>query len=135
MPLRIKKYDQFDMTVFKASGAVTSEEITDALKCFYEETDANPTKFALWDMRGASLEALDHWEAMWITQVVEYIGHGRDNGKTAIVAADDHDFEISRVIATCVPINLVIARACRTIGEAAEWFRMDAEQVNNLTDF
>jgi hypothetical protein len=133
MALRIKRHDRFDITVFQASGVIFPEQITDALKSFYRESDT-PTQYALWDLRKASLTAIDHWEAVWITQVAEYFGHGRANGKTAIVVSNDYDFEISRLIAAYIPLNVVAVRACRTIAEAAEWFGMDVEVVNNLTE-
>ena len=133
MSFRIKKYLPYDITVFKASGIVKSGQITDALKLFYDDTADKPTKNTLWDLHEATLKSVDHWDAMWITQVASYLGHGRENGKTAIVVSDEYDFEISRVIATYAPIDLVIVGVFRTIEEAAEWFPMDPELIRVLT--
>jgi hypothetical protein len=135
MTFRIKKHERFDITVFKTSGAVSSEQVTEALKSFYEETDDRPTRYALWDLRDASLAGIHHWDALWITQVAEYLGHGRQNGKTAIVASGDRDFEVSRLVATFTPIKLAVAKAFRTLDDAADWFRLDVELLEKLTDF
>jgi len=78
----------------------------------------------LWDIRGADTSAIDRHGLVTIADYMKDHGGARGRGKTAIVAASDLDFGVSRmyegISASTTPVEL---RVCRSTDEAERWLR------------
>ncbi len=93
-----RRYD--DLTVFEVHGVVTPARVVSLFRQFL----ANPTPFALWDMRGCSISSFEDAELRWVVgQLVQLEGNGRKrvNGRSAFVCPRDADAAAMRKLIAC----------------------------------
>jgi len=120
MPYTLDRYEEENLTVITATGEIADGESYQAVKDFY---DGRPTQNVIWDFRAVAMSLVSEDE---ITRLFEYSMKNllkRQFGKTALVAPDEHDFELAQSTSvigdlTDVPWEM---QAFRTIEEAAAW--------------
>ena len=120
MPIKSHLDETKKLTIFKATGVFQYDEIISAVKSFYED---EPTENVLWDLT-------DITEVQLTSEQIETIANSslrsdgtRPKGKTALVAAEDEPFGISRMFGMLsevkkVPIQVNIFRSME---EAYQW--------------
>lgn len=120
MPFSIKTFEPQNLTVIIATGTIVPGEPLDAIKTFY---DGKPTKDCIWDFRSVSMSQMSTDEIQLILDHALKNILKRQFGKTALVAPEDHDFELARMTSSMgdmkdVPWEL---RAFRSMEDAARW--------------
>jgi hypothetical protein len=120
LPFSIETHEAQDLTIIKATGDIQPGEPLETIKAFY---DGKPTKDCIWDFRAVSMSQMSTDEIQLILDHAMKNILKRQSGKTALIAPEDHDFELARTTSTIgalkdVPWEL---QAFRTLEEAAEW--------------
>ena len=120
MPFTIETLEHQELTVIKAKGDILPGEPMKTIKAFY---DGRPTKDCIWDFTAASMSQMSTDEIQLILDHAMKNILKRQFGKTALVAPEDHDFELARTTSTIgdlkdVPWDL---QAFRTMEEAVQW--------------
>jgi hypothetical protein len=112
------------LALFIAEGELTYEAQMDALRTFY---DQGPTTNVLWDFRRITGSRISSEEVEKVVAFLRKHKGKRLNGKTALVAATDLDYGLSRVgeaYAAYGDLGWEI-RAFRSMEEALDWIDED----------
>ncbi|MHC4985521.1 MAG: hypothetical protein ACYTFO_05125 [Planctomycetota bacterium] len=119
------------LTVHLASGAITIDEVSDAIHAFYQGT---PTKNVLWDAREASLANLTVHQirhTVFEVGIFKTIGlvDVRIGGRTALVASAPEDFALGRVAVTLGELEELPFEGgvFRDLDEAKEWLSQSTD--------
>jgi len=88
-------HEQTGLTVYTALGSVTGGEIQNAIRDFYEHGPV--TRNVLWDISFAELVELTADDVRAISRLPRQSLEKRAGGKTAIVAAKDLAYGLSRM--------------------------------------
>jgi len=83
-----------DITVFTAGGDVRAEDVKSAIHQFYKGT---VTKNVLWDFCACDLSGISSADVRSIAEIPRKHYDSRRGGRTAIVAAKDLSFGLSRM--------------------------------------
>lgn len=110
-----------DLTVFCIEGELSFEEQMEALRQFYEGT---PTRNVVWDFRRLEGSRISSGQLREIISFIKWHGKKRPAGKTALVAATDLDFGLSRMSQAYADYEKVPwpIESFRTMDEALAWF-------------
>ncbi len=84
---------QLDLTFHTVFGDLTSQEILDKLKTYYQ---GKPTRLILWDFINATWSGIATDELQKTVKKAKK--YSRKGGKTALVFSKDVDFGIGRVL-------------------------------------
>ncbi|NNF98619.1 MAG: hypothetical protein HKM93_04520 [Desulfobacteraceae bacterium] len=108
------------LTVFKATGEITVQEIIQAIETFYAET---PTKLTLWDLRHAENNTVSSEDIDRIIEIIRRHSDEREGGKSALVVSRDFAFGMSRMHIAKTEISKINISyyVTRSIPEAMEW--------------
>jgi hypothetical protein len=83
------------VTVFRVRGEASPAALIDAFREFL----ADPTRLALWDMRGCALARLDHDQLRPFVRALKRCDHSkRPRAKTAFVCRSEDDATVVRVL-------------------------------------
>ena len=120
MPIKSHLDETKKLTIFKATGVFQYDEIISAVKSFYED---EPTENVLWDLTDITGVQLTSGQIETIANFSLRSDGTRPEGKTAMVAAEDETFGLSRMFGTLseiktVPIEVNIFRSME---EAYQW--------------
>jgi hypothetical protein len=109
-----------DLTIFTVEGPLTLDEQMAVLKKFYEGA---PTANVLWDFRRATGNRITSTELRRIIAYIKSMEGCRVRGRTALVAATDLDFGLSRMSQVLGGIEKLPweLRAFRSMTEALAW--------------
>jgi len=110
-----------DLAIIQLHGEITLEDIQDAIQGFYLEKPC--TKKALWDISNCTFQEFDASAAHRIAGFPRDDVQTRRGGKTAIVAASDLNFGLSRtyeIIAGQYDFPFE-RRTFRTVDKALQW--------------
>jgi len=83
-----------DLTIFTAEGELTFDKQMNALREFYS---GNPTANVIWDFRKIVGNRISSQELLKIITFIKQHGKKRPSGRTALIAASDLDFGLSRM--------------------------------------
>ena len=130
MPLDTHTDQSKRLTVFTGKGELSFDEIQSAIKSFY---NGGPTHYVLWDMSDATANSISHIEIREIVGLIRMSRKGRKGGKTAIVAASDVDFGLSRMLQILLEspeeLHQVWLEVFRSKDEAVQWLNEKTESV------
>jgi len=120
------------LTIFTVKGELTFQEEMEALKAFY---GGEPTSNVLWDFRLMEGNRLTSAELNQLFNFIKKNQEKRPQGKTALVAASDLDFGLSRASETYSQIKRLPweIRAFRSMDQALKW--INGEIVWDETTF
>jgi hypothetical protein len=109
-----------NLTTFVCTGAITSDDILDAVTAFY---GGNPTLHIIWDFTAVDLSKLTGDEIRAIAKKAKGLDHSRDGGRTALVASEDAAFGLGRMYEIFAEITELTAaiRVVRTMEDANQW--------------
>jgi hypothetical protein len=108
------------LTTHTLIGKITVEDLLAEIKKFF---DTEPTPHNLWDLLDADVSAIGRDDIGKLSRFpLEYVP-SRVGGKTAIVAADDLSFGLSRMYQTCAEIEgqKVQIQVFRSLENAQAW--------------
>jgi hypothetical protein len=111
---------QHNLTIHRASGKITSQELLSSINSFY---DGSPTLYTLWDFSKAALSSISNESIRQMFSLVQNRGTNRQNGKTAIVATKDLEYGMSRmfqIMSTDNEFPFTI-KVFRSYDEAIQW--------------
>lgn len=119
----IKTIVSEDVTMQKVIGIPSGDELMTGLKEYYA---GYPTKFVVWDLSSCSLAQVTADDLIQIVSFVRSYEHTRLGGKTAIIAPNNLEYGISRMLHTFAeihhyPFELQIFR---NFTDAAQWLEM-----------
>ncbi|HHP7234116.1 MAG TPA: STAS/SEC14 domain-containing protein [Desulfobacterales bacterium] len=109
--------------VFHAVGEISFDQVCDSLAAFYRETESHPVANVLWDIRAADVSRLTSAEMERLPLFAGRFTHARKGGRTAIVAAREVDFAVTRLISFFSHNLPVTVRAFRNLEEAESWLQ------------
>jgi len=120
LPITIKRFEEQDLTIFKATGVLQQKEPLEALQSFYE---GSPTTFLLWDLREVTKGISTYNEVEELLSYVKKKARLRKGGKTAFVTSTDISYGWGRMTASLamaksIPLQIQVFRS---IKEAAKW--------------
>ena len=120
MPVSSSTDDTRSLTIFTVVGELTFEEQMKALRAFYS---GSPTANVLWDFRLMEGNRSSSTELVRLFSYIKSNQEKRSNGETALVAATDLDFGLSRVSETLSHINELPwdIQAFRSMNDALQW--------------
>ena len=121
----IKTVVQGDLTMMKAIGSISLNEVIDALEEFYS---SNTTKLVAWDLTSTSAAQLNTADIEQIAKFVRSNSHVRAGGRTAIIAPNDLEFGIGRmldVLSEIHDVQLAVA-TFRKFSDAAKWLGVES---------
>jgi len=127
MPITIKRFEELDLTIFKATGVLQQKEQLKTLQSFYE---GSPTTLLLWDLREVTKGMSTYDEVEELLSYVKKKARLRKGGKTAIVTSTDISYGWGRMtasLATAKSIPLQI-QVFRSIKEAAKWLDVNCPE-------
>ncbi len=119
-------YPELDLVLHTVTGKLDENEFLDAAAALYD-LDPVPLK-SLWDLSGASLSQYNLDRLRDLQARTVGLVHGREGGRTAVVAPKDVDFGVSRqyvALIECAQLPFE-HEAFRTVGEALGWLGLDA---------
>jgi hypothetical protein len=118
--------DSRGLTIFTVKGELTFDVQMNALKAFYS---GEPTANVLWDFRLMEGNRLSSDELGKIFAFIRANQAKRPNGKTALVAATDLDYGLSRVSETLSHVQHLPwdMRAFRSMDDALKWIDSDSQ--------
>jgi len=117
------------LTVFKGTGTISFDEITEAMKHFY---GGKPTLNVLWDLTDATEIPLTSEEVQRIASMPpRYNGSKRPAGKTAIVVDDDFFFGLARMFEIHGTVNQLphSVQIFRELTSARKWIESGSPDV------
>jgi hypothetical protein len=88
------KNNKHNMTIYKCSGVLTTQEMIDAINSLY---NGQPTKYTLWDFSKASLKDIPAEGIRKIFELIKKMGTVRKGGKTAAVTPSDLGYGMARM--------------------------------------
>lgn len=120
--IRKKMAEDKDLTIMEVVGKVTSREIIDALKDFYE---SGITPNLLWDLSKSDLSELTIDQLREIISAAKEFAHLRAGGKTALFTTLPMGFGIARTYEILADANQapVLNRVFRSLDEAMTWLK------------
>jgi hypothetical protein len=109
-----------ELTLCTVIGSMTPDQIQSQI---HRNLTNHPTRYVMWDVRGGSLTEISRADWLNMLRASEPHVHGRAGGKSAIVAAADVDFGLSRMFELLaegheLPFDI---RVFRTVQEAEGW--------------
>lgn len=109
-----------DLTAHLCEGRVAIEEIAETIRKFYSGV---PTRHVLWDLTEADVSDIHSSQIESLADLVKSIAHSRSGGKTALVAASDLSFGLSRVYQALAEITDQASelQVFRSVEEARAW--------------
>ncbi len=112
-----------DVTMIRAVGVVTAEEVLNALRRLYADST---TKNEVWHLPTGSLTRLTSGDLRDVAQAALGYTDGRTGGKTAFVAPADLEFGTCRMLCAFIELlNIPVeVQAFRTLSEAARWMEV-----------
>ena len=112
--------DQRQLSIVTCSGKLTAEEVSDAIKKYYQ---GDPTPNVLWDIEQADLTALSADDVAKIAQLTSSERPDGLPGKTAIVSSQDLGFGMGRMFETYRQFEEkeVAMQVFRSLDEALAW--------------
>ncbi len=118
--IRISKDHSQDMTLFTVTGETTVEEIIDAVTSFYS---SEPTRLLLLNFLEAKGSSFTPDDIDKIISIVSRYAYKRKGGKTALVAASDHVYGMSRMFKAKSEVKKIQleVHVTRTMEEALHW--------------
>jgi hypothetical protein len=120
----IKTVISGEVTLRKIIGDVTIDEMLNALREYYA---GQVTRNWVWDLSNGSVRSLTSNDMKLIAELVLQHAHSRAGGKTAIVAPNDLDYGISRMLNIYAELGNILfqTQTFRTLSEAAKWIGVD----------
>ncbi|HSG26931.1 MAG TPA: hypothetical protein VLA34_00525 [Candidatus Krumholzibacterium sp.] len=120
MPIETRRDDDSDLTIQVVTGTVLKEEMFGVVKDFYA---GRPTRLVLWDLSRADFSDLTQLEVRGFASLVAELSAKRVEGRTAVVAPEDLQFGLGRMVQFYiekreVPFSLQIFRS---LPEAVHW--------------
>ncbi len=111
-----------DLTTIIVSGKVSTPELIDALKDFYNDKF---TTNLLWDFSGADLTEISMDHLHTLIAFSKSYGHLRKGGKTAIVLSGGYWFGMGRMFETLSVLNqhAVLYNVFKKTDEAKAWLK------------
>ncbi|MBM4161478.1 MAG: hypothetical protein FJ217_10300 [Ignavibacteria bacterium] len=112
-----------NVTTYECEGRLSAEEIIEAVQALYEGV---PTHYVLWDLSSADTSGFRSDDIQGIASFVKRQAHSRVGGKTAIVAAGDLSFGLSRIYEAYAAMEGQQAevRTFRSLEEARQWLKV-----------
>lgn len=120
----IKKVVSGDLTLITIFGDIDFQTLMEVMQEFYTE---NPTKNAIWDLSSASAEQIGSTEIEYIANFVSGYAQTRIGGRTALVAQEDLEFGVCRMIDTIAEIRGIPFEVAsfRNLSAAIKWIGTD----------
>ena len=119
-------YEDRQITSITVTWNAGFSELMSVLKTFFDD---NNTRHLLLDLRGTSLDTISHDHIRDLCQYAKCRanGHGRVNGKTALVGLSDIQYEIARIFKTYSEMvnSAIKISVFRTIEKAMSWLEED----------
>ena len=117
MPITARIEPSKQLSIFIATGEISSNEIVELIESYYKKQSSNNV---LWDFRYADPDELENITASFIKQHWK-LQRGR---KTAIVASTDLWFSLARMYLTFAEIENLSSpmQVFRFMDEAIKWF-------------
>ena len=112
------------LTIITIVGDLSLEKLMEVIKPLYEK---RPSKNVLWDVRNASMAPISNEDIQSIVKYLKQHGEVRTGGKSAIVASEDFNYGITRMIKTYSEIDKIsfTMNVFRSMEEAVQWLEED----------
>lgn len=124
MTIEMQSNESECLTTFTASGELTYEEVSDAIKSYYENA---PAHNVLWNLLAASTAKITTAQVDLISHELEQFRKNSKGAKTAIVAPSGASFGLSRMLQTLLEVKgdppPVELKVFRDMEEAFRWVR------------
>jgi hypothetical protein len=89
-----RRINDLDLMVLTGTGSITTEEVMAAMEEMYA---GSPTRLVLWDLSHADITSIGFDDVKNISKLTVRYAGVREDGKTAIIAAQQVAFGIGRV--------------------------------------
>ncbi len=122
MTITITIDEKRDLTLFTAEGELTFREQMTALRKFYR---GNPSANVIWDFRKIAGNRISSQELQKIISFIKQHESKRPLGRTALIAATDLDFGLSRMGQTYADVEDLSweMEAFRSLAPALRWIK------------
>lgn len=122
MPISLQIDRSKQLTICRATGMLSFDEVTASIRSFYA---ANPTLTVLCDLRRASAEQISSKDVRQIAELIRQFNKDRQGGRTAIVSESGVTYGVARMLETIISIPGndfgYQLRVFRDINIASEW--------------